>query len=44
MLVLDGDLRDDQVKLLDLEIARRKLHVLGESHGLRLIAREPQQP
>jgi uncharacterized membrane protein len=44
MLVLDGDLRDDQVKLLDLEIARRQLHVLGESHGLRLIAREPEHP
>lgn len=40
MLVLDGDLRDDQIKLLELEIARRQLRVLGESHGLRLLARD----
>jgi uncharacterized membrane protein len=40
LFVLDGDLRDEQVKLLELEIARRQLRVLGESHGLRLLVRE----
>jgi hypothetical protein len=39
LLVLDGDLRDDQLKMLELEIAQRRLRVLGESHGLRLIER-----
>jgi uncharacterized membrane protein len=40
LFVLDGDLRDNQIKLLELEIAQRKLRVLGESHGLRLLVRE----
>jgi uncharacterized membrane protein len=40
LFALDGDLRDDQVKLLELEIARKQLRVLGESHGLRLLVRE----
>ena len=39
LLVLADDLRDDQVKALELRIARKQLEVLGESHGLRLIAR-----
>jgi uncharacterized membrane protein len=39
MLVLEDDLRDDQVKALELAIARKQLHVVGESHGLRLVQR-----
>lgn len=42
LFVLDGDLRDDQIKMLELEIARRQWQVLGESHGLRLLARGPE--
>jgi uncharacterized membrane protein len=40
LLMLEGDLRDDQVKLIELELAREQLRIVGESHGLRLLARE----
>jgi uncharacterized membrane protein len=40
LLALDGDLRDDQLKLLELELARKQVRLVGESHGLRLLVRE----
>jgi hypothetical protein len=40
LFALDGDLRDDQVKQLELEIAQKRVRTLGASHGLRLLARE----